>query len=207
MKTADVVRKKYEDTFNPTRSERTVCLTEEIHDEGRRLMKEGRYADVDALFSAQGNIDWAPFGLKTRQAARIHLRDYEGCHEDGQKAYRILKHEVSAVLCNDAAASIEQGEFDAAIAFSRQARSEDPCWHLPWANEGSAHLSKDDLSATWAMLDQMLEVWPQCRRDERMAWHLYHDGIFAILRAVSDFQSRVVRYTELQANDVGGIKP
>lgn len=207
MKAPEFVRKKYEDTFNPTRSERTVCLSPEIHEEGRRLMKEARYAEADALFSAQEQIDMAPFGLKTRQAARIHLRNYEGCHEDGRKAYRIVKHEASAILCNDAAAYIEEGRFDEAITFSRQARIEDPLWHLPWVNEGSALLSKDDLAGTWEMLDEMLEIWPACRRDERLAWHFYHDGIFAILRAAEDFQTRIVRYTDLQANNVGGIKP
>ena len=207
MDIRDRVRKQYADVFARSRREGTRRIDEAVLTEASRLIREeGGFDEAVKQISAQPNVEHDPLALKTRGTALIHLKRFEDAHRDQDAALVLLRHAASAVLSTKAAIFIEQGCSAEAVSCARQARKEDGAWYLPWVNETCAHICERDLASAWATLDEMSAVWPECLSDQRLAWHLYKDGIFAVLRAEPDFEERVGRYTSLREDDLNGEK-
>lgn len=198
-------RKRYAEVFARSRREGTRRIDEAVLDEASRLIREeGDFEKAVERISAQPNVELDPLALKTRGTALTHLRRFEEAHRDQDAALALLRHEASAVLSTKAAILIEQGFLDDAVSCARQARQEDAAWYLPWVNETCAHICKRDLESAWLTLDEMVSAWPACLFDQRLAWHMYKDGIFAALRAEPGFRERVIQYSTLLEDDLGG---
>ena len=208
MSIEDRVRKQYVEQFVHTWEDKGAARIdpEVLSNASNLICQEGEYAKAIDLLNSEKSVDRDPLALKARGVAHSHLGEFEEAKQDEHLALKILQHEESAVLCNIAIILVEEGRFEDAIRYARMAREKDSRWYLPWVNEVTGHVSIGRVDLAWGVLDEMVKLWPECKTDGQLAWHLYRDGVLAILRGDPEFRERVCRYTFLTDKDLDEVQ-
>lgn len=166
----------------------TRCVPDSVREAARqRLINEGGYAECIAMLNVEPAIKSDPFALKMRGVAKLALRDYAGADEDFAVAIRLLRRELSATYCNQAASLIEQGELNEALAMARTAMEIDPNWYLPGVGLLSVLALSGEVDTAWQTLVEWLDIWPDGHRDAQLHQYLAEDGMLSALRADSRF--------------------
>ncbi len=166
----------------------TRCVPESVREAARQqLIEQGSYAECIAMLDVEPAIENDPFALKMRGVAKLALRDYVGADQDFSVAIGLLRRELSATHCNQAASMIEQGKLDEALAVARTAMEIDPNWYLPGEGVLSVLALRGEVDAAWQTLVEWLDIWPEGYRDAQLHQYLAEDGMLSALRADSRF--------------------
>lgn len=172
----------------------TRCVPESVREVARqRLIDQGGYAECIAMLDVEPAIESDPFALKVRGVAKLALRDYAGADEDFAVAIGLLRRELSATHCNQAASMIEQGQLNEALAVARTAMEIDPNWYLPGVGLLSALALRGEVDAAWRTLMEWLDVWPEGHCDPRLHQYLAGDGMLSVLRTDLRFDNFLKR--------------
>lgn len=166
----------------------TRCVPESVREAARQqLIDEGGYAECIAMLDVEPAIENDPFALKMRGVAKLALRNYVGADQDFAVAIGLLRRELSATHCNQAASMVEQGKPNEALAVARTAMEIDPNWYLPGVALLSALALLGEVDAAWQTLVEWLDIWPEGYRDVQLRQYLAEDGMLSSLRSDSRF--------------------